>query len=808
MGQFGRDVRYGVRVFRKSPGFTAVAVLTLAVGIGAATAIFSVTDALLLRPLPFLHPERLALVSTERRGEPVRIGALSLPRFRFLAEHNRSFDGLAAFCAETFNLTGRGDPEQVSAARVSHDFFDVLGVHPALGRSFRADEGREGGEPAAVLGYEFWNRRFNGAASAIGQRLTLDSRDYTIVGVLPDDFRFDYLGPRVEVWVPRMDELNLMTRAQLEGGVMYLLGVGRLRPEASIRRAQAEMETLAAQYRAQNPKMPDAAAGQVVSVGDLRERLVANARTVVLILFGAVGLVLLIACANVASLLLSRALGRRREIAVRTAIGATRGELMRQLLTESVLLSVIGGAAGAALSSWGARALASLAADQLPRSGEVHTDLGVLGFALAVSTLAGVLFGIVPAMQVSRTDINTALRSEGRSATAGRRRNYLRSALVISQVALSMGLLVGAGLLVRNFVQIRSASPGFDAGHLLTMSVSLPPARYQGAAKMAEFFDELTRQVRAIPGVRSAAVASALPVNPKRLSPALLDGQPPVPIIERPLFNIQMVGPGYVATMRIPLMSGREFTERDDARAPKVAFVNETLVRRFWPRDNPLGKHILLGRQTQPTEVVGVVGDVRNQSVSQDTQPEIYVPFAQLSWPGMNLIVRTTGDPHGMAGAVRARVLALDRDQPVTNVQTMDEVLESAAAQPRFTTWLLGALAGTALALALVGIYGAIAYSVAERQHEMGIRMALGAARGDILRMVLRQGLTLASCGIAIGLAASLALTRLMASLLYHVSVTDPTTLAACALLFTLVALAASYMPARRATRVNPVNTL
>jgi len=457
---------------------------------------------------------------------------------------------------------------------------------------------------------------------------------------------------------------------------------------------------------------------------------------------------------------------------------------------------------------WGARALAALAQEQLPRAMEVRADGYVLAFTAAVSVLAGVLFGLAPALQVSRPDMNAALRSEGRGATAGRRRNVFRNLLVVGQVALSTILLIGAGLLVRNFVQLRDAAPGFDASHLLTMNIMLPPARYSKAAQMIAFYDELVRQVRTVPGVRAAAVSSALPLNPARVSPALPEGQPAAPIMQRPMFNIQTFVPGYVETMRAPLKAGREFTDRDDAQAPKVAMVNETVARRYWPGENPIGKHIWLGRQPLPCEVVGVLGDVRNSGLAADVSPEIYLPFAQLPWGSMNLVARTEGDPRGFVGALRARVLAVDKDQPVTAVRTMEDVLEAGAAQPRFTTTLLGGLAAMALILALVGIYGVIAYSVAERTQEMGIRMALGAARGNILRLVLRQGMGLALSGIALGLAGSLALTRLLATMLYRVSATDPATFAAGAALFAGVAALASYVPARRATRVDPMVAL
>lgn len=808
MSRFTQDLRYAVRILAKSPGFTVVAVFTLAVGIAANTAIFSVTNALLLRPLPFAHADRLVLISASRKAGRAERGQLSWPRFTAIEESQRSVRAVAAFTQETFNLTGNGDPVQIAAARASWNFFDVLGVRPAAGRWFRADEDLPAGDPVIVISHGLWTRRFARSPNVIGQHVTLDARDYTIVGVTPAAFRFSPLGPGVDIFAPRVFDLNLITPAQAQAGTGFLTLIARLQDGVEIPRAQAEMDRLAAQYRAGHAKFPDADPNLVVLVADLRSEMVSGLRAAVLILFGAVGLVLLIACANVSSLLLSRAVGRQREIAVRLAVGASRAVLLRQFCTESLLLALAGGAVGACLSLWGTRVLGGMAQESLARAGEIRADGAVLAFTAAVSVLTGLVFGLAPALAVSHPDLNAVLRSESRGSTAGRRRNRFRNLLVVSQVALSTVLLVGAGLLVRSFLELRGASAGLDTGHLLTMNVTLPPARYAKGTPMIAFYEQLLRQVRSVPGVRAATVSSALPLNPTRQSPALPEGQPVVPLAERPLFNIQTFEPGYVETMRVPLLGGREFSERDDAQAPKVVMVNQTLARRFWLRENPIGKHILLGRATTPAEVIGVLGDVRNASLAADVSPEIYLPFPQLPWASMNLVVRTVGDPHALVSAVRGRVLAIDRDQPVTAVATMEEMMEQAAAQPRFTAWLLSALAAIALLLAVVGIYGAIAYSVAERTQEMGVRMALGAGRTDILRVVLRQGLLLALSGTAVGLAASLGLTRLLQSQLYRVSATDPSIFAGCAVVFAAVAALASYLPARRAMRVDPMAAL
>jgi putative ABC transport system permease protein len=802
-----QDVRFALRLLAKAPGFAALAIVTLAVGIGANTSIFSVADALLLRPLAFSEPDRLVMIAAYRDRDSVRQGPLTYTRFEQVRAQAHSFSGMAAFCDEVFNLTGQDQPEQISSARVSFDFFRILGVEPALGRGFRPEEDRDGGDHVVVISDSLWQRRFARDRGVLGRALTLDGRDYVVVGVLPPGFRFAFLG-KVDLFAPRVFELNAVTRQQVASGVGFLTYLARLAPGVSLAAAQSELDALAASYRRDNPKMPDADPTLRVHAGNLRDEMVSSVRVAVLVLFAAVTVVLAIACANVASLLLSRALGRRREIAVRMAIGATRGEVMRQLLTESLMLAACSGALGALLSRWGTRALAALAEGTLPRASEIGIDGGVLAFTAAASVAAGILFGLVPALQVSRPDLNSVLRSEGRGSTGGRRHQALRRLLVVSQVALSTVLLIGSGLLARNFLQLRAASPGFDADRLLTMGITLPPARYAGAGPIVRFTDELLRQVRVLPGVRAAAIGSAVPLNPTRFTVALPEGQPVVPLAERPVFNIEMVSAGYIAAMRIPVLRGREFNEHDDTAAPRVVMVNETLARRYWPGQDPIGKHILVGRMPGPSEVVGLVGDVRNISVASDVQAEFYVPWAQLPWANVHLIVRTAGDPHAFVARVRSRVLAVDREQPVTKVRSMEEVLEEGAAQPRFTTSLLVGLSTTALLLAIVGIYGVIACMVTERTQEMGIRMALGAGRRDILRLVLGQGALTAGAGIAAGLAASFALTRLMTTLLYRVSVTDPLTFITAPLMFAAIALIASYLPARKATRVDPVKAL
>ena len=803
-----RNLRYAGRLLSKSPGFALVATVTLALGMGANTAIFSVANALLLRPLPYAHPERLVLVYAVMADAPGVIHPFSYPRSTFLSEKSRALSGFAAFTSENFNLTGRGDPEQLSAARVAWNFFDVLGVRPALGRAFLADEDRPGGKAVCLISHALWTRLFAARADAAGQVITLDATPYTIVGVLPRDFTFAPLGTGVDLWAPRVFDLNIATPEQIRAGTGFLSAVARLAPGVGVGQAQAEMQVLDRQYKRENPRMPDADPTQTIRVQDLQEQTVSNVRPAVLILCGAVGLLLLIACANVAALLLSRGLARRKEIAIRAALGARPTELIGQLLAESILLALAGGALGMALSAWGTHALAALGQGNLPRVDEIAIDWRVLAFTAGLSLVTGVLFGLIPALQLSRQDLNPVLRTEGRASSGSRRRSQARGALVMAQVALSMVLLVGAGLLIRSFVRLRSVSAGFDAGHVLTMKIALPPARYAKGPQMAAFYDQVVKQAAAMPGVQSAAVASALPVRPVRFSPVLVEGQPEVPLPARPIMAIQMVSPAYFRTLRVALRQGREFNAGDQAEAPLVAMVNETLAHRYWPHDNPIGKHLLLGRMAKPAEVVGVAADVNNMSLAAAPEAEVYLSFPQRPWASMNLILRTAGDPRHWAAAARAAVRSVDRDQPVTALYTMEEVLATSTAQQRFSVFLLSVFSVTALVLAAVGLYGAIAYSVAERTREMGIRIAMGAAAGDIRRMIVGQGLTLAVAGLAIGTIAALGLTRLMAGLLFQVSAADPFSFAASALVFAAIAALASYLPARRATRVDPAEAL
>ena len=805
-----QDTKYALRLLARSPGFAAVAVLTLALGIGANTAIFTVADALLLRPLPYANPQQLMMVYetsiTNRSDESV----FSYPYFARLRDHQHSFSGISAYASDDFDMTGRGDPRQISAGRVSWNFFDVLGVRPLLGRNFFASEGQRGSNHVLMLSHQFWISEFGGARNVIGQSLMLNSLSYTIVGVLPANFGFVPLGNDTQIWIPREFEMNIATPAHIQAGMGYLEGIARLAPGVSIEQAQSEMDVLHKEYCRDNPTRPDANPKWPSAVTPLQTMVVANLRVSVLILMGAVGVVLLIACANVASLLLSRALKRKKEIAVRTALGARRGLIVRQLLVESLLLAAIGGVIGIFAGYAGTRGLLALNQDTVSQlSGGVAMDWRVLCFTMAISLVSGVLFGLAPALQLSKTDLNSVLRDEGRGSTGSRRAASSQDLLVVAQVVLSMILLIGSGLLIRSFLQLMNVNPGFDPRNVLTMRMNLPPSKYGTNAQMVSFYNEVLRQMQSLPGVRAAAISSALPPTPTRSAPILAEGQPVVPLPQRPGVNIETISPDYAKVLRVPLERGREFTAEDNQTTPTVTMVNQAFVRRYWPDENPIGKHIWLGTIATPVEVVGVFGDEKNNGISGEPAPEMLLPFPNLPWSHLRLSLRSaSGDPMALVPAVRQRLARIDSVQPVTEVQTLEQILAQSRAQSKFTVALFGIFSGVALVLAIVGIYGVISYAVAQRMHEMGIRMALGADKKDIFRLVIGRGLKLAGIGIAIGLVAPFTLTRWMSSLLYKVSPADPLTIIGSAILFLAAALLASYIPARRASRTDPMVAL
>jgi len=823
MKDFIQDLRYGARMLLKTPGFTLVAIITLALGIGANTAIFSVVNAVLLRPLPFPQPEQLAMVSTTNISRGATNFGTAMPDFRAWRERNQTFEKMAAFCTQNFNISGTTEPERVTGALASADMFDVLGVAPLRGRTFNGEEEIFGKHHVVIVSEALWQRRFGAEAGITDQTMMLNGERYTIVGVMPRSFEFP--DPTVALWTPIAlpDGDERMTR-----GNYWLSVVGRLKPGVAAPQAQAEMDGIFRQLEQEDTLF----AGFGTQVILLHEATVGGVKTALLVLLAAVALVLLIACANVANLLLARAAARQREIAIRTALGAGRGRVIRQLLTESLLLALVGGALGLLLAVWGVDLLVGLGPN-VPRLGEIGVDRAVLGFTFALAILTSVVFGLVPALQSSKTDLNETLKEGGRSATGGARRRVLGNSLVVVEVALCFVLLTGAGLMINSLLRLQRVNPGFRPDHILTMQLSLPSAKYaQDRPELTvAFYQQLIERVKVLPGVKAAGTTSALPLTNSGWGKLYTLEDQPVPksLDDIPNVQYEQVSPDYFSTLAIPTIKGRAFNDHDTRDALSVAVINEALARRAFVDTDPIGKRLFLGPpeelvppgilppgfRFQHFTIVGVIGDVKQAGVNQPVEPEIYTVHEQelaskFANPSnyMYLAVRTTSEPTSLVGAIRHEVQELDREQPIAEIATMEDLLTTSLSQSRFSTLLLGIFAGVALLLAAVGLYGVMAYSVAERTHEIGIRVALGAQASDVLRLVVRQGLTLAFAGVAIGLGAALMLTRVMTSLLYGVTATDPLTFTIIPVLLTGVALAASFIPARRATKVDPMVAL
>lgn len=801
-----QDVRYALRAMRKTPGFSLAVVLTVALGIGANTAMFSVIRGVLLKPLSYRDPDRLALLSD---------GATPIRFHDFLrGAHSYSEVGAYAVTSEQMALSGVGQPEVLSGARVSANFLHILGVSPQLGRSFLPEEDRPGGPAVAMISAELWQRRFAGDRSVMGKSVSLAGTPYTIIGILPRRFQFPF--PQTDVWVTQPSELSVIPAYGRQ--ISPILSVfGRLRPGVSVQQATAELAVLDQQYRAAHPDMLDAKSRAPDTVQPLKEDLVSDVRSKLWMLSGAVGFVLLIVCANIAGLLLARATSRSREFAVRAAIGAGRRRLIAQLLAESMMLGCVGGGLGLLLAAWGAQAMRGISLDELPRAGDIHMDGWVLGFAATLSLLTGVLFGLAPALAASRTNIASVLRGsgEGQAAQAprpGRPGWSARGMLVIGQVALSVVLLIGAALLMESIYRLSQVDPGFDPHHLLTMNISPLPSHYDSDVKKEAFYQRLTESLQILPGVRNAAVVTTLPAGEFYGTTVQVAGQAPVPLNRRPISIFQDITPGYFATMKIALKRGRDFTWRDNEQAVRVAIISEALARTFWPQypkgPDPIGEHLQAGSSSKLYEIVGVVADINATPDAGPPRPELYLPCLQEPPQTAMIAVRTTGDPLALANTVRKQILAIDPDQPVSGVGTMEGLMEASQGQLRLIMTLLGIFAAAASLLAVLGLYGVIAYSVAQRTREIGIRRAVGAQPSHIIALVIGEGLRLALAGVVLGLGGAWALTRVMQGLLFQVSVVDPVTYAAVAALFAAVALAASYIPARRATRIDPLVAL
>src|SRR5579871_901464 len=798
-----QDFRFALRVLRKDLGFSAVAILTLALGIGANTAIFTIVNVVLLRPIPYPQSDRLFLLYNSNPKLGNGRAPISLARLNQLRADNRSFANLAGFCSETFNLTGVNQPEQLQAARVSADFLPTLGLHPVLGRDFLPEEDRAGGKPAVMLSYGLWQRRFGANPNIVGSSLTLDSQASTVIGILPASL--DQPVPALDLLATNLAALSAFTPDQIRLGAGYISVIARLKPGIDDRKALAELEVLNRQFLRENRGLVDSDPDAQLLASPLHGAVVENVKPALLVLCAAIGAVLLIACANVASLLMTRATGRRKEFAVRAALGAGRGDLIRQLLAESSVLALSAGALGLGFAHTGIRLASGISQLNLPRAGEVRMDWETLAFTLLISMATAGIFGLIPSLDASKPDLNSILRESGRGAAGSLRRSKRRGAMVIGQVALSMILLIAASLLLRSFIELENVDPGFDPRGVLTMQVTLPATKYPANAQKNIFFREALREISTIPGVSSASASLSLPLNVGVLVPILVVGDAVLPFGKRPLAFWHSVTPDYLKTVGGHLVRGRFFNEHDNEGSAGAAVVNETLARKFWPNQDPIGKQLIVARAELREEVVGVVADIKTSGLDSEAGAELYSPYSQRPWPGMYIEVKTAGNPMLFSSAVQKKIAQVDAELPVTGVRSMEDIVGDSFGQRQITLWLLGAFAAVALALAAIGIYGLLAYSVEQRRQEMGIRRALGAQPADLLQLVLREGLGLTAIGVAAGLVGAFAARRVLSAFLFHTNPTDPAIFAAMAVLFIVVAAAASYLPARRALRVDPV---
>jgi putative ABC transport system permease protein len=804
MDTLRQDIRYAIRRLVKSPGFTAVAVLTLALGIGANTAIFSVVNGVLLKPLPFTQPDRLVGLFHVSEG---RRSTMSGPNFWDLRRESQTLADAAAFSRARMILTGQGEPVRLDGADVTGSFFDLLGARPLWGRTFREDDNQPGKPKIVVLSYGLWQQRFGGRPDVVGRRITLDGVETEVVGVMPAGFA--YPAGRV-IWTPIQYTKDFTTDQR---GAWYLTAIGRARPGVAIEQVSAEVQTIGSRLAA---KYPDMNEGVGLSAVPLLEAMVGDIRRAVLVLLGAVGFVLLIACVNVANLLLARAAARESEMAVRTALGAGRGRLVRQLLTESVMLGLLGAGFGLLLAVWGVEILIGMQPQGIPRLDDVSIDRTVMLFALLLAVFTGLVFGLVPAVQSTRGAVAGTIKESGRGALTSRSGSRVRSALVIAEMALAVMLLAGAGLLIRSFTKLASVDPGFRVEQALTFEVSLPDLRYEKEPQQVMFFDQLLPRLSSIPGVRSAGGVLSLPLNGSSFVLTFeVAGRPPVPPAQQPAMQVRVATPEYFSTIGIPLRRGRMFTEQDRVGTPAVVLITEAAAKQYFPNEEPLGKKITLGWGHGPGtpraggEVVGIIGDIKDDGLNEADPPQIYLPYRQWPVQAMAVVLKTSVPPASVADTVRREVYAVDPLLPVANVRTLEQVVARSISQPRFYTTLLGIFAAVALTLAAIGIFGVLSYAVVQRTREIGIRMALGARAASVVGLVVWHAMSLAAAGVALGsLLAWILSTSMMSGLLFSTDPRDLMTFSAVAVTLTVVALLAAYVPARRATRVDPIVAL
>jgi predicted permease len=802
-----QDLRYGLRMLIRNPGFTAVAIITMALGLGANTALFSVVNGVMLKSLPFQDPDRLMFIlETNAKFPPPGVSSSSL-NYRDWKEQNRSFQMIAARQGYTANLTSSERPEKIQGEKVTWDYFTTLGVTPISGRTFTEDEDKPGARPVILLSQGLWQRRFGSDPNIVGQAVPINGQSATVIGIMPNDYR-----PNIELWAPLA-----IVYQNADRNLHNLQVIGRLAAGVSQAQAQTEMSTIAARLAGQ---YPDANTGWGVALVPFQDLIILNIRQALMILLAAVGFVLLIACANVANLLLARAASREKEIVIRLTLGASRGRLIRQVLTESILISLIGGLVGVLIAVWCTQALIGLNPQGIPRAKEIGIDGRVLGFSLLMALGSGILFGLTPAWLATKPNLNETLKESGKSSAGNARGHRLRGLLVIIQVALAFVLLVGAGLLIKSFSQLQQVNVGFNRERLLTMQVSLPPAQYQAPPTLLSFYNEAVRQISALPGVTSVGAISHVPLaggGPQFVF--AVEGRPIPTPAEAPIASYRVVTPGYFQTMGIPLTKGRGFTDADDPNTLQVVLVNQKLVDDMWPGEDPIGKRLTVGvplpnEQPDWATVVGVVGNVKHTSLAGETNMQMYHPVAQTPFltqgmgRTMNYVIRAGSTPETLIEPARKVFAGLNATLPVSNVKTMENIISDSVAPFRFNMFLLGLFAATAMVLTLVGVYGVMNYAVTQKTQEIGIRMALGAQPGQVRALILKQGLKLSTAGLVIGLTGSFVLLRLMSSLLFGVSATDPLIFVGVALGLALVTVLACYIPARKATKIDPLVAL
>jgi predicted permease len=797
------EFRYAFRQLLKSPWFSLVAIVGLGLGIGANVALFTVINSVFLRPLPYRDPGRLVRLASTSEGNQLRRVGFSYPRFLEVQERQQVFSDLALSAGNGFTLTRRGDPEQLFGIHASASLLPTMGLEPILGRNFSADEDRRGGAPVVLVSHRLWQQRFNGDPSVLGQALTLNGQPYTIIGVLPEAATAFPLN-ELQIWVPRPVEVPYLVPSQLNNGGYFFQAIARLRPDVSLEQAQEAMNVIAAGYRASKPANVDAPSE--IEVVRVLDDAVGDERQSYLMLFGAVGCVLLIACANIANLLLARFVGRRKEIAARFALGASRGDVLRHLVTESMAVALLGGALGLLLAQWALAGVAALGADLIPRVQEIAIDPTALAFALLVTLVTGLAIGWLPAVQAARVNVNETLKEASRGSTGGGQR--LRAGLLVTEVALSLVLLIAAGLLLTSFARLQRVEPGFQPEGVFTAQLAVPPQRYDNA-KLVAFYEQLYQRLTSLPGARSAALTDRVPLTGGQTpAPVAVVGRPLPPMSERPYANRHLVSPKYFATLGIPVREGRDFDERDGSRVPHVAIVNETFAKRHFPGEDPIGRTLITGMGQLPSQVVGVVADVRSTSLNTPPEADYFLPALQRPETFTNIVVRTSLSPAAMAPLVREALKSVDPDLPLLQPQTLSMRIAQTIADRRLALVLLAGFAALALVLASLGVYSVMAHLVALRTSEIGIRIALGASPRLVRRMVLGHGRRLTLAGIAIGILAALAVARLMQQTLFEVDPMDPLIYVAVATTLMLVAECASWFPAWRATRIDPVIAL